>query len=379
MHIHTVRGPDSVGAQPLGNGSEIHPRSQGRRRSREGIGHLVFAEDLQGDLGGVGDFLTVGADESEGRPRKIIQPNIGRGDPNRLVKRAETPHSGRRTIRHGGNIIIVGVEHSNAVGRQGLNEFPLSPGNVIPRTEFAHVCGPHIEDHADVWWGDGRQVRNITNTAGGHFRHQILGGFGATQRGIRVPDLVIERPGRGHSVAGKLQYGVHNILSGSFPGGTGDPNDGQPPRTQLVDDVPCQLRHALQHGGNRTIGIMLGGIGMMIHLGCGRHNHGRHPHRAGGQHAGRPLIHGGGRIVVTINLHPGQGDKQVPGRDLPGIKLHVSSNHLRARGVGKPAAHNGGDLIQPQRYHWSLPSSAARNSSRSSKWCVTPSISCPTS
>ena len=179
MHIHAVRGPDGVGAQPLGNGSEIHPRRQGRRRGREGVGHLVFAEDLQGDLGGVGDFLTVGADEGEGGPRKVIQPNIGRGDPNRLVKRAEPPHGGRRAVRHGGNIIIVGVEHGNAVGRQGLNEFPLGPGNVIPRTEFAHVCGPHIEDHADVRWGDSRQVRNIADAAGGHFRHQILSGFGA--------------------------------------------------------------------------------------------------------------------------------------------------------------------------------------------------------
>ena len=106
---------------------------------------------------------------------------------------AEGDHPAGRHMCCGHHTGVVGVDHCDAVCRQGRQDLGLGRGHPLLGTEFREVRVPHVEEQRHIRRRDAAQVADVTDAAGAHLCHQIPRLFGHLEDGPRESEFIVER------------------------------------------------------------------------------------------------------------------------------------------------------------------------------------------
>ena len=82
-----------------------------------------------------------------------------------------------------GGHVVVGAEHGVAAAGQGLEEFALGPGHLLPAPEELGVGHPDVGDHGDGGPGDSGQGGDVPDAPGAHLDHHGGGAVGGRRGG----------------------------------------------------------------------------------------------------------------------------------------------------------------------------------------------------
>ena len=93
------------------------------------------------------------------------------------------------------------------------------------------------------------------------FQNQVVGAGGGAQHGPRVAQLVVERPGRRHHLAERLEHRGQQVFRRRLARRAGDPDDRQPAGHQLGGHRRGQLGQRGQHRRTRPVGVVLENTG----------------------------------------------------------------------------------------------------------------------
>ena len=124
--------------------------------------------------------------------------NDGRSRSSTSTPRAVTSPPGPKVrtagvgaARHGGDQVVVGVEHGRAVGRQRLDDLALGLRDRLARAELADVGGADVEHGGDLRRRDLAQVGDVPDPPGAHLDHEVAGLGVGGQHGQWDAELVV--------------------------------------------------------------------------------------------------------------------------------------------------------------------------------------------
>jgi hypothetical protein len=223
---------------PVGPAGDLHPHGRQLRRGQPGrdvIGGQPERPSGRGGGQGVGDqVLTRGGerdvrppvrgDQRERRPRvgaegEAVGPDVSRG----VDAVGDDPRPG--ALRHPGDQGVVGVQDRDPVGREGLGQLALGPGDGGLGAEHLVVGQPDVGDHADVGAGGAAQLGDVADPARAHLDHEDLGVRLQPGEGERQPDLVVERLRAGQRPPLRGEHGGEEVLGEGLARRAGDPDD----------------------------------------------------------------------------------------------------------------------------------------------------------
>ena len=277
-----------------------------------------------------------------GRPAVDAVASDGRGPGT-----ADGDDPGPRPRRHLAHERVVGVQDGHSpvrLGGQGLDELTFGLRDDLPGTELAQVRTADVEHCADPRPGYPGEVTDVPEAAGARLQDQESRAGGGEQHRVRVPELVVERPGGCNRRPDAREQLRDEVLGRRLAGGSGDADDSR------AGQSPGDMR--------RERGDRRGRVGDLD---------ARRGHRPGDDRCHRPGGDRGLDEVVAVDVLAGECEEEPAGSHLARIELHRGVDDSGRVGTsGEPAADDLGDLGERQRDHGFAARIARRSSSTSS-------------
>jgi hypothetical protein len=334
-------------------GVERDTELAGGREGGQRIEDVVLAEDPQANRAAL-----AAGDEGEGGAARggddLLGAQVG------IPARAEPDHTGGGLRRHLRDPGVVGVEHRDGARGESGHHLRLGALDGVHPAELARVREADLEHHADVRGHDPDQPGDLTEVARAHLDDEVPGPLVDAEHRYRRPDVVVERPLRGHRRALRLQDRAQQVLGRGLavrPGDGRDPERAE--RAHPRDHLPRQVGE-----GDDAV--------RDDHL---RRREFELPLRDHQRGAG---LHGGRSEQRAVGVLAGQREEDRAGLHEPGVRLHRPGDDRLGAGAGREhqrAPEGARDLGEGERDHQPASRRAARASSRAEYGVRTPSMS----